>query len=70
MHYWTDRRGLTPCDFAGWRYQSFIEDEGSLWRVKGPQHITPPLELEIYKETGTVRELGQHEPITKEILDR
>ena len=58
MQFWAEHYGLTPCDFVGWSTEYSVEDRGGLgWRVKGPQRITPPLEIEIDKETGHVEEI-------------
>jgi len=60
MQFWAERYGLTPCDFVGWSTEHPVEDKGRLgWRVKCPRHITPPLEIEIDKETGAVNEVAR-----------
>lgn len=70
LQFWAEQHKLHPCDFVDRWPECSVEDAGGLWRVKAPRHITPPLEIEIDKESGAVRDLEAHEPITKEILDR
>lgn len=56
--YWQQHEGVSPEDFLKYG-PPIVEDRGRTWRVWAltPSHAIPPLEVEIDKQTGTMRDI-------------